>query len=67
MFAKLSRWWNGEVYTNPPDVGLIYIGVVYSASAIRARKMVEYIKKEHKFLIGTIIAILSLIFGSTLI
>lgn len=58
---KISKWYNGEVYKNSPNSGLVYIGLVYHPSAILARKTISFIRKEYKFLIGTIIAVIGLI------
>ena len=62
IFKKISTWWNGKIYQNDPDSGIVYIGRVYHPSAIQARKLVKYFKEEYKFIIGTILVIIGLIF-----
>lgn len=57
---KISSWWNGRVYGTQPGEDAPYIGFVYSKSSIQARKVVDYMKREHKFLIGTLLTIVSL-------
>lgn len=59
--ARLSMWWNGEWYKNSPEDKVVYIGKIYKPSSIRAHKTLEYLKREHKFLIGSIIALLGIL------
>lgn len=61
LSEKTLRWWHGEFYKNPPDAKLIYIGCVFSPSAILARRVVSFIKREYKFLISVLVAVTGII------
>lgn len=63
VIGKISRWWNGEIYKNPPDSKFVYIGFVYHPSATLVRKVYSFLRKEYKFLLGTIIAVVGIIFS----
>lgn len=56
----ISSWWSGRIYGTRPGEDAPYIGFVYTKSAIRAKKIVSYIQKEHEFLIGTILTIVGI-------
>lgn len=59
---EISIWWNGKLYVNNPDDYMYYIGIqVRHPTAIIARKTISYIKREYKFIIYSVIAIIGII------
>jgi hypothetical protein len=56
IMDKAQKWWYGEI---PKDIP--FIGFVYSDSSILAHKILDYFKKKHEFIIGTILAVLGII------
>jgi len=58
---KMSTWYNGEPFKNSPGDNFFFFGNVYKPSALRVRKVVDYTRKEHKFLVGTILTITAIV------
>ncbi len=54
---KISVWWNGEWYKGD----FPYIGRIHARSAIRARKVVGFLKRKHEFIIATLLTVIGLL------
>lgn len=61
LMKKIQKWWHGEIPEDDPSSNIVFIGFVHSDSSILAHKIWDYFKKEHKFVIGTIIAVVGII------
>jgi hypothetical protein len=65
VFEAIKKWYDGEerFFENPPDAGILYFGSEYKRhwTAKFARKVVEFLAKDWKWAIATMLASIGLI------
>jgi hypothetical protein len=65
LVAPIRRWWEGDLYENEPGALVVFIGGVRRHWTARAcRAIWEYARENHRWLIGTGIAIVGLIIAA---
>jgi|GEM_PF-6964046 serine/threonine-protein kinase RIO1 len=63
---RISNLWNGRVYGARPGEDAPYIGFIYYKSAIRARKIAKFPKKEYRFTVRTLLTVASILMAIVL-
>ena len=58
---RMYDWWYGTIPENDPDSNIFILGPVYARSSIIAHNILDYFKKEYKFIIKIILTITAII------
>lgn len=61
VVTRIKRWYEGELYIDPPDSLVVTLNHrVRSKSAVRTRKVVQWLQVNYQWLILAILAALAL-------
>ena len=58
---KMYDWWHGTIPEDDSDSNIFILGPVYTQSSIIAHNILDYLKREYKFIIRIILTIIAII------
>jgi hypothetical protein len=66
MLSRLKQWWEGTPIDNTSGDTLVFIGDFRRLhwTALACRALVGYASKNHRWLIGTVIAVVGIIIAA---